>query len=207
LDDKTAGFIDYLVPMPTSGAAKVNFLGDPVGTDGDIQRIVQQSTGGTFMLPVSPAKADESVPYRSVFASGYRPPSINPNRGYAKDGVFRPMTNDELSRYTVLRGQYLKEELMSVGETDDPKVVAAAYSRANARALSELGFSTKRAATAQIQQPEPPKMAMIARPRRLTTRMRSLRPRRGRALRFKSKKLRPIRALRLRKRSRSLRRR
>ena len=149
LDAKMATVWDFMLPLPTSAARKVNLLGDPAGTPNDLQRIIQVLTAGTYPGIVTPSEATESAAYATLYESGYRPPSIDPNRGYSIGGEYRPLTPAELAQYTVKRGQYLKSELMQAGQTADPKVAAAAYQRANERALAEVGVEkTKPAAPA-----------------------------------------------------------
>lgn len=89
--------------------------------------------------------------YTQLFASGYSPQETSRTRGYNFDGVFRPMTADELERYTLLRGQAFKEELQGVNveglpEPEARRLVQAAYQRANQRALGELGVVQTRPA-------------------------------------------------------------
>jgi hypothetical protein len=140
IDPKMASVFDFMVPLPSSAAAKVNLLGDNVGTDDALQRVIQIMTGGSYGV-VDPALARAQVGYQSLYASGYRPPSIEPGKAFLIDGSYRPMTEAEQSKYAQLRGQYLKEELSGIGYTDDPKEVRQAYLRANARALSDIGAS------------------------------------------------------------------
>ncbi len=144
LDARMASFWDFLLPLPSSGARKVNLLGEPAGTPNDLQRIIQVLTGGTYPGVVDPKEAQTRTAYEALFASGYRPPSIDPNKGFAVGGDFRPLTNQELSDYTALRGRYFAEELAAVGATEDPKAARVAYQRANARALADVGVSNVR---------------------------------------------------------------
>ena len=143
LDTRMAGFWDFLLPLPTSSARKVNLLGQPAGTPDALQRIVQGLTGGSYPAPVNPNDAALQHAYEVLFTSGYRPPSIDPGRGYQFADGYRPMTSDELQTYTVNRGQYLAEELAQSGDT--PKEAKAAYQRANARALEAAGVVQARA--------------------------------------------------------------
>lgn len=144
LDAKMATVWDFMLPLPTSQARKVNLLGDPAGTPNDLQRIIQVLTAGTYPGIVNTTEATEAAAYGTLYESGYRPPSIDPNKGYAIGGEYRPLSPAELANYTVKRGQYLKAELMNAGPTADPKIAAAAYQRANERALSEIGVEAAR---------------------------------------------------------------
>jgi hypothetical protein len=139
MDKNMASVFDYLVPLPTSGARLVNSLGDPVRTPDDAQRIIQAITAGTYPLPVHPSTADAGAAYQALFSSGFNPPAIDGGRGYNINGTLRPMTPDELSKYTELRGQYLKEAISGMGASATRTEVAAAYKTANARALEAVG--------------------------------------------------------------------
>lgn len=139
LDQKMASFWDFMLPLPTSGARKVNLLGDPVGTPNDAQRVIQIMTGGTFPGLVSAEEARSSPAYEALFASGYRPPTISPNKGFNIGGTFRPMTDSELIDYTRERGERLREGLIPLGATADLKSVQEVYQRANNQALKAVG--------------------------------------------------------------------
>jgi hypothetical protein len=151
IDPKLASVWDLVVPLPTSGARRVNLLGDPLKDENDLRRIFQVMTGGSYPFPSGAADNPDSAAYGTLFASDYRPPSINPARGYAFGNEYRPMTEDELNRYTELRGQYFKGELAGLGGNTDKKAVSQAFQRANNRALAETGVdvevSTARATT------------------------------------------------------------
>jgi len=140
IDPKKADVMDFLVPLPTSKARKYNMLGDPVGTQDDLQRVVQTLTGGTYPS-ISPGQAHEADAYKALFATGYRPPSIDPNAGHAIGGDFRPFTESELERYTAARSRNLREELGRLGPTADAKDAREAYQRANDAALRETGVT------------------------------------------------------------------
>ena len=154
LDNRTATVLDFMLPLPTSKAAKVNMLGDPAGNQNDVQRIVQILTGGTYpgITDTQAGKAREG--YAALFNTGYRPPSIDPGKGYAFADAYRTMTDAELERYSTLRGQYFKAELAGIGPDADVKAVRQAFQTANARALGELGVSQPTSA-AQSQQGAP----------------------------------------------------
>jgi len=153
LDSKTATVFDYLLPLPTSGARAINALGDPVRTPDAIQRVIQAITAGTYPGIVS-SKPDESYDYETrsaysaLLATRYAPPEINPAKGYAIGGTFRPMTQPELEQYTELRGQYLKENLAALGASATKQQVRAAYQQANAQALTDMGITTARSTAA-----------------------------------------------------------
>jgi len=140
IDPKKADVMDFLVPLPTSKARKYNMLGDPVGTQDDLQRVVQTLTGGTYPS-ISPGQAHEADAYKALFATGYRPPSIDPNAGHAIGGDFRPFTESELERYTDARSRNLREELGRLGPTASAKDAREAYQRANDAALRETGVT------------------------------------------------------------------
>ena len=142
LDPKMATVLDFMVPLPTSAAARKNLMGDGVGTDDALQRVVQILTGGSYPLPINPGDAHEAAGYQALYDSGYRPPSVNPGKGYAIDGEYRPLTGAELQKYTALRSEYLKEALSSLPDPSDRKAVQAAYKDANTRALAAVGVDT-----------------------------------------------------------------
>lgn len=139
LDPRLANVFDFMVPLPTSAANRINVLGDHVGTDDALQRVVQIMTGGSYPLPVRPQDAHSEAAYDALFDSGFRPPSINPSKGYVIDGEVRPLSDAEIQKYTQLRGDYLKEALASLPDPSDKKAVQAAYNSANAKALAEVG--------------------------------------------------------------------
>jgi hypothetical protein len=146
MDKNLASVFDYLVPLPTSGARMVNSLGDPVRTPNDAQRVIQAITAGSYPFPVSPDESavnqSDSAAYQAMFASGFRPPSIVPGKGYDIKGTMRPMTSAELDQYTTLRGQYLKANLAGLGSSATPKEAKIAYQQANAQALAAVGVQT-----------------------------------------------------------------
>lgn len=224
IDPKMASFWDLLVPLPTSGANRVNLLGDPMRSENDLQRIVQIMTGGTYPFPTDSADINTNVAYANLFGSEFRPPSISPGRGHAIGNEYRPFTEPELQTYTKLRGQYFKEELAGLGSTTDKAAVRGAFQRANSRALAELGVSqptsdakSPRGEAAAGQgagvQRELPRLRTPSRrgygSLRLSSGRRSLRLGRGRvsgrSLRLRSPRLRIGRGLRLPTRRGSLR--
>lgn len=146
MDQSLASFWDFMVPLPTSQARAVNVLGDPVKTPDDLQRVIQTMTAGTFPGIVHPDSGTSNA-YQALLASGYRPPSINPNQGYAINGEFRPMTDQELANYTQQRGEQFKQQLAGIGSNPDPKDVQAAYRTANDNALQSVGVDTGSKAT------------------------------------------------------------
>ncbi len=133
-----------MLPLPTSGAVAVNMLGDKVGTENDLQRVIQVLSGGNYPYVPNEDNA-ESAPYRVLFDTGYRPPSISSIKGYNINGERRPMTDEELTKYTKLRGQYLKEELSNLGPGATKSDARSAFTTANERALSEVGVDTSKA--------------------------------------------------------------
>lgn len=145
LDPKQATFFDFLTGLPLSGASRVNLLGDKVGTENDIQRVIQIATGGTFPFPVSNDELKAQTAYGNLFATEYRPSSIDPSKGYSINGEFRPLTPTELQRYTIERGQNFKSELEALGDLSGTppaevrKLVQGAFQKANRTALSALG--------------------------------------------------------------------
>lgn len=143
VDPKLAGVLDFLLPVPGSKAQQLNLLGDKVGTEDDIQRVIQILTGGTG-LPVTPDDERSAQAYSTLYASGYRPPSINPSKGYDFGGEYRPMTGNELAKYASLRGEYLKQELAGIAGETNPSVVRKAYTAANNRALTDMGITVSR---------------------------------------------------------------
>lgn len=148
LDPKLATFWDYLVPTTTSGKKATNFLGDPVGTPNSFQRAVQTAWAGNYPWLVDSDQLRSNPAYAAVFSSGWRPPSIDPNKGYAINGEYRPLTDSELQEYTVKRGKYLKEELTDLGPDASKQAAQQAYQRANQQALGDIGVNTGRSAPA-----------------------------------------------------------
>jgi hypothetical protein len=157
MDRNIASFMDFLVPLPGSQARALNMLGDPVGTPDAIQRVIQTMTAGTYPFPVG----GPGAAYQALFSSGFRPPAIEPNKGYAIGNEFRPMTDTELANYTQARGTLFAQALASMGPNPDHADVASAFKQANNDALEKVGVDlagTKAAtakppaATAQPQQ-------------------------------------------------------
>ncbi len=138
MDKNLASVWDYLVPLPTSGARAVNMLGDPVGTPDDVQRVIQTMTSGTYPWPVDSKDAEKETAYKVLFETGYRPPTINPAKGYLINGVYRPMNDEELAKYTVTRGQMLKQTLSQMDGASE-KQVAAAFNGVDQQALNSVG--------------------------------------------------------------------
>lgn len=144
LNPKLASFTDLIIPLPTSGARRVNVLGDDVSSPSAIQHVIQTLSGGTYPGPVSPKAVQQSQAYRNLFVADWFPPAIAPARGFNFSGTLRPMNSEELSRYTQARGTRLKAELTgldvsSLTPDDAVKVVKDAYVRANDRALQDVG--------------------------------------------------------------------
>lgn len=185
LDPKLATVLDFMVPLPTSAAAKTNVLGENVGTENAVQRIVQILTGGTYPFPIQPGDAHSQAGYQALYESGYRPPSINTGKGYVIDGEMRPLTSPELQKYTALRGQYLKDALAVLPDPSDRKAVQAAYRDANTRALAAVGVDTSTgttgSATSSTRASSAPGAVASALPARrpVTGRRASVRGRRG----------------------------
>jgi len=156
LDAKMASFWDFLVPLPSSQARAVNMLGQPVTDENDARRIVQILTGGTYPVPTDTPTAQAVAEYGALFSTGFRPPAVEPNRGYAIGGDFRPMNDQELARYTQIRGDNLRNALASMGSNPDPADVQAAYKVANQEALQAVGVDTSsKAPTAGRQTGQP----------------------------------------------------
>lgn len=161
MDPRLASVWDFLVPNPTSGARALNFLGEPVGTPDAIQRIIQTLTAGSYPWEVDSKQAKSLPAYESLFATGYRPPVIDPNKGYAIGQEWRPFNDKELEEYTFLRGENFRKELIALGPTDDQKLIRQAYQRANEAALEAVGAdlpesggrATSHASVAGIGQP------------------------------------------------------
>lgn len=141
VDPKKANFFQLLVPLPTS-PQRVNMLGDKVATENDLERIFGMITLGGGVTK----DTHKNVAYSNLFATDYRPERINPAQGYNFGGVFRPMTTDELHRYTVLRGKLFKEKLTELGPVDpnDPasrQLVSQAFRAAKMEALARVGVT------------------------------------------------------------------
>ena len=142
MDSKSATVADLLVPLPSSQGRLVNILGDPVKTPDDVQRVLQVMTGGTFPLPVNPREQGSEAAYAALYGTSYRPSPINPAKGYNISGIYRPMTSDELEKYSVARGQYLKQGLAGLGGGATKEQVQQAYQEANSRALADVGVQS-----------------------------------------------------------------
>lgn len=143
IDAKLATMWDFMVPLETSHARRINMFGDPVGTQDGVQRVIQMATGGNYFANISGVPETEA--YRTLAMSEARPPSIDPNKGYLIDGTFRPMTDTELEKFTLIRGQKMKEAVEGVGSVEgmDPieakKTVQQALRAANRDALQTVG--------------------------------------------------------------------
>lgn len=140
-DSRFASFADLLLPLPTSGAAQVNFLGDPVGSGSSLERLAGQLSGGSVPWPRSLKDGEQSHAYKIIFGTEYRPPSINTSMGRNINGEYRPLTQHELVKYTKLRGQYFKAELNTLPVNATAGQAKIAYQRANERALTEIGVT------------------------------------------------------------------
>lgn len=154
LDPKRASFWDLLVPMPTSEGRRVNMLGDEVGNQDSLQRVLGMMSGGTSIRTRGRAQ-DDGLPYANLFASAYRPPVLSPGKGYDFGTEFRPMRRKEFDKYVAARGRRFKEQLSSLGPLDNLdsdqaySAVQAAFQRANDDALRSVGvYVPKRAQTA-----------------------------------------------------------
>lgn len=140
IDARKASISQIMVPTLNSGARRVNALGDPVTEYGDLQNLVTRLTRGSGAL-IDENHLKELGAYSALFASGFTPPPIQPNKGYEINGQFRPLNQAELADYAQRRGQYLKQELSGLGPNPDASAVRTAYQSANVRALSELGVT------------------------------------------------------------------
>lgn len=203
LDERLATVGDFILPLPTSGARKLNLLGDPVRTPDDLQRITQVLTGGSYPGIVDGNRAKEVASYKALFESGYRPPSINPMQGYLIDGTIRPMKGTELQRYTEARGRNLKEALdgfVATGDQDqDKKAARDLYKSANDAALSEVGAATVPRYSSGASTVKAPSAPRASRPRsgiRSARRLRSPRLRGGRIRRIRARSSRRVRRIR-----------
>lgn len=138
MDKNLASVWDYLVSLPTSKGRAINMLGDPVGTPDDLQRVIQTMTSGAYPGIVDPKDASKETAYKVLFDTGYRPPTINPNKCYLINGEFRPMNNDELEKYTLNRGQILKQTLSGM-DGADKNAVKGAFRGVDQQALESVG--------------------------------------------------------------------
>lgn len=146
INPKLASFWDLVVPMETSDANRVNLLGDPMRNENDVERIFKVLSGGTSPLPRDSDEFKQNKAYVNLFDSDFRPPSINPQRGYQFGNELRPMTQPELQRYTVARGKNFASELQAIDVNglvpeEAKKVVQQAFKRANVKALEEVGVT------------------------------------------------------------------
>lgn len=164
IDPAKADIIDFMFPLPTSGARKVNMLGDPVGTENDLQRVVQVLTAGSF--PVVNLEDAKALPaYQALYTSGFKPPSIDPLKGYAIAGQFRPLEEGELARYAEARGRNLKQALSSLPPDASAQEVRDAYRVANEEALAEVGVTSRQVKSRQRSGSQPqPSSGQVASP-------------------------------------------
>lgn len=139
VDERMAGFVDFLLPIPTSGAQKFNLLGDKVGSKDALERLIGTLTGGTIPYPVSETAKDAGNAYRVLFSTGFRPPPIDANQPYAFADGYRPMNLTELGAYTRLRAKYLKAELSMMSPDSSKDAARFAYQTANQHALADVG--------------------------------------------------------------------
>lgn len=137
INPKLASFWDLLVPMPSSGARRVNVLGDATDDQNALERIIDVMTLGGGIRRDRPS----NTAYAALFGSGYMPPSIDASKAYNINGELRRFTPDELADYTEARGRYFKAALAAVGPDATPEQAAAAFKQANAQALQEAGVT------------------------------------------------------------------
>lgn len=133
--------VGQLILPTTDGPRRTNVFGEPATEIGDVQNIVNRLTRGSGSVVDMTAK---DMPYASLFASGYMPPAISPNKGYNFNGTFRPMNGSEYENYAQVRGQEFYRELESLGFSSDPDAIGKAYRTANRRALGMVGVSFPR---------------------------------------------------------------
>lgn len=150
MNPRLATLGDMLVPMPGSPARRVNVLGDPSGSFDQTQQIIQTLTGGTYLAPVNPKLAQAQPAYEALFHANWVPSPPIPSKGYAIDGVYRPMTRSELQNYTELRGKLFARELEAVALTvtalpqaEAKRIVQEAFQRANQQALRRVGVDVE----------------------------------------------------------------
>lgn len=144
VDTRTATLLELLVPSPWSPHQRVNSLGDPLVNPNSSVRLLQVLSGGVGYGNESELESNHA--YRQLFTAGYAAPEIAPNKGYNFNGTIRPMQGDELDRYAVARARAFKDELQGVNVDGLPEeqarsVVAQAFTRANSRALSDIGVT------------------------------------------------------------------
>lgn len=142
MDTRTATMAELLVPSPWSGHQRVNSLGDPLTNPDAVKRVLQVLTGG-YSYGSDKGETASSHAYQQLFQAGYSTPEIPSSKGFNFDGVIRPMTPQELEKYTVTRGKAFKQELEGVNVDGLPqeeayKVVQQAYQRANSTALGAI---------------------------------------------------------------------
>lgn len=158
INPKLANFWDLLVPTDTSDARRVNQLGQPLLNPNAVQRVLSIMTGGSSLG--DPAVARENQAMANYLSSDFRAPAINPARGYNFGNEFRPMTMDELQRYTKSRGDSFREELSNLKlEGMSPESIKGevrnAYRRANAKALSQMGVVATEPIGSNREEPAP----------------------------------------------------
>lgn len=153
VDTRMASFTDLVTGIPTSGSMHTNMLGDPVGSGPALQRVLGEITGNGLPWVTGDPHDALSHPYRVLFESEYRPPSINPSQGRLINGQYRPLTMMELARYTRIRGEAFKQELQYVPTGATETQVHDAFNRANTRAMLEMGIQPTRRSSFRISGP------------------------------------------------------
>ena len=145
IDPHKGSVFDLMVPLPGSGAQRLNVMGDPLRNENDLQRVVSILTGGTYPIPVPDAGSQQTA-YANYYASDYRPTATSTNRGYEIGGQVRPLTPREMETYLQARGAAFKTALSQMnmeGMTPQERTAAvkAAYEEANASALHSIGVA------------------------------------------------------------------
>lgn len=109
VDPKKADVVDLLLPTPGSGAARRNFLGDPVGTPRAAERIASILTGGTAI-----AGGKDEPAYRLLKETGWRPQTPSATRLWTIGDKLRALTPEEYATFEKVRGTTLKAGLNEI---------------------------------------------------------------------------------------------
>jgi hypothetical protein len=136
VDPKLASAADFVIPMPWSPQKK-NFFGDKVENESDVNRIFSILTGGTATI----SRPDSwEKPYRILYKTNWRPPSVSETTSYNFNGTLKPLTPEQYRSFMTTRGQLMKKKISGLNErtvTEDQLDDVA--KEATTAALEKLG--------------------------------------------------------------------
>lgn len=150
MNPRLATFGDMLIPLPTSGARRLNVLGDSSGTFDQVQQIIQTLTGGNYPFPIDPGIAKKQPAYAALFAADTVPAPWQPGKGVVINGVWRPLSQSELHKFIPLQGKLfatelnqVSSEILSLPKEEGRKLVREAHKRATEAALERIGVDVE----------------------------------------------------------------